>query len=115
MTGGKQHSEAAWGTQPDHDRLEYGLMFGYVVIALIAVINGAHARIGGGLSTAVPDSNPASSPAQSILELLQTSADFVAAVALLVFSGFILYRRRRNRLKAAEDPSAQRFELPFLF
>jgi hypothetical protein len=119
MSAGKRQSEATWEGQPGHDRVESWLVAGYVVVALIAVIHGARAKIGEGLSSAVPDSTAISPHTflPSVLDLLQNGADFVAAVGLLLVSGLILYRRRRNRLKHAviDPPAQQRFDLPFLF
>jgi len=111
-------SEAMWNGQPDHDRLEYGLMAGYIIIAILAMVAGANTGIGAGLSKVIPETLPA--PAQqlapSILEVLGTSADIIAAIGLLIVATVMLYRRRR-RTKPAADPNVAsgRSDLPFLF
>ena len=110
--------EATWDGQPDHDRLEYVLMAGYVIIAILAVIAGARTRIGVGLSKVVPDPLPAASRdfLQSIFDLVSTSTDIIAAVGLLILAVIMLYRRRTiRRPESAPEATSRRFDLPFLF
>ena len=116
---GQLRSATPWSGQPSRDRLEFGLVAGYVIIAIIAVITGAKGKIGEGLSKFIPAPPPPSSPHEfvpSILDLLRSSADFIAAAALLIIAGLILYRRGRNRTRLDVEPATKRrFELPFLF
>ncbi len=111
------HGEATWDGRPDHDRLEYALMAGYVIIAILAVMAGARTRIGVGLSKVVPETLPASRDfLPSIFALLSTSTDIIAAVGLLILAVIVLYRRRTiRRPEAAPEATSGRFDLPFLF
>jgi len=112
------HGEAGWDGRPDHDRLEYVLMAGYVIIAIVAVMAGARTRIGMGLSKVVPESLPAASHdfLSSIFDLVSTSTDIIAAAGLLILAGIMLYRRRTiRRPETAPEATSGRFDLPFLF
>jgi MYXO-CTERM domain-containing protein len=119
MSNATGQSDTVWESRSGHDKVESGLVAGYVVIALIGVINGARPKLGGVLAATVPE-NPSTAPhtfVASFLDLFRNGTDFVAAVGLLLMAGLILFRRRRSRLqRCIEDPPAQqRFELPFLF
>ncbi|HYL77288.1 MAG TPA: hypothetical protein VEU96_23950 [Bryobacteraceae bacterium] len=111
--------EATWGGEPGNDRLEYGLMAGYVIIAIIAVMTAARTRIAADLGRVVPETPPAAPPhafPASIFDLLSTSTDIIAAVGLLIIAGVMLYRRRSsNRPETAPKVASGRFDLPFLF
>jgi hypothetical protein len=112
------HGEATWDGRPDHDRLEYVLMAGYVIIAILAVMAGGRTRIGVDLSKVVPDPLPAASRAflPSIFDLMSTSTDIIAAVGLLMVAIIMLYRRRTiKRPEPAPEATPGRFDLPFLF
>lgn len=114
------HGETTWDGRPDHDRLEYVLMAGYVIIAILAVMAGARTGIGRGvdLSKVVPDPLPAASHAflPSIFNLVSTSTDIIAAVGLLILAIIMLYRRRTiRRPESALEATSGRFDLPFLF
>lgn len=112
---GQVHADSAWDSAGKSDRLEYGLMAGYLVIAFAAVITGAKDKIAEGLILAVPQTIPAAHAIPKLTDLMGTSMDLIAAGALLIISGVVLYRRRRDRTNSAKERIGQRLDLPFLF
>ena len=114
------HGQATWDGQPDLNRLEYVLMAGYVIIAILAAMAGTRTRIGVDLSKVVPETLPAASHAivPSIFDLVSTSTDIIAALGLLIIAVMMLYRRRTIRRPEAApetETTSGRFDLPFLF
>ena len=110
--------EVTWNEQSGQGWLEQLLLTGYVVIAVIAVIIGATATMGTGLSRAAEQTAQAAPHewGSTLAQLLRAGTDFIAAAGLLAVAGLILHRRRCGKSKAAAAPpeTLPRFGPPFL-
>src|SRR5690348_14929482 len=107
--------EAIWDGQSGNDRMEYGLMAGYVIVAIVAAMASAKTGIGVELEKVVPEALPAARHEflPSLVSLLGTSTDIIAAVGLLTAATVMLYRRSKS--DPEPKPITRRFDIPFLF